>query len=184
MFLPNTGRALFSVRSASLDSISTAVSLRTVVSTAVPPHSPSMDTINKYAKPNGAATTKDEKGNTYILLDTASTDCTAPLAVERRSGRGEDIGSNLERGGEKLVCRHEEMKEAENSGVVSTKENKSVCTPTSLPTEVERSAPMAAEGSITTSTATEMAKIKDSKQPNVSNSLPILIYFISRYHIY
>ena len=181
MFLPNTGRALFSVRSASLDSISTAVSLRTVVSTSVPPHSPSMDTINKYAKPNGAATTKDEKGNTYILLETASTDCTAPLAVERRSGRGEDIGSNLGRGGEKLVCH---PKEAENSGVVSPKVNKSVCTPTSLPTEVERSAPMAAEGSITTSTATEMAKIKDSKQPNVSNSLPILIYFISRYHIY
>lgn len=145
-----------------------------------------MDTINKYAKPNGATTTKDEKGNTYILLETASTECSslsAPQAVERRSERGEDIGSNLERGGEKLVCQ-EEMKEAENSGVVSPKENKSVCLTTSLPTEVERSAPMAAEGSITTSTATEMAKIKDTKQPNVSNFLPIPIYFISRYNIY
>lgn len=156
------------------------MSLRTAASTAVPPHSPSMDTINKYTKPNGTTTTKDEKGNTYILLETASTDCnslSAPLAVERRSEKGgEDIGSNLERGSEKLVCHQGEMKEAESSGIASTNENKSVSLTTSLPTEGERSAPMAAEG-ITTSTATEMAKIKDSKQTNsnVSNSLPIPI---------
>lgn len=132
-----------------------------------------MDTINKYAKPNGNTTTKDEKGNTYILLETASTDCdslSAPLAVERRTERGgEDAGG---RGNEKLVSHEGEMKEAENSGVVSTKENVHLIT--SLPTEVERSAPMAAEG-ITTRTATEMAKRKDSKQPtsNVSVSLQL-----------
>lgn len=166
---PKTGRALFSIRSASLDSISTSVSLKTLQSTSVPQHSPSMDTISKHTETNGKLTTKDAKGNTYILLETASTDCdsmSSMLAEEKRAGGPggiEATGNSVEEKSGKLVNHGMETNE---SDAKSTYESDSLTN--FLPTEFERCVPVAAEG-VSTRTATEMAKQKDTKQPSMTN---------------
>ena len=150
LFVPQTERALFSVRSASMDSISTSVSLRTQQSTTnVPSHSPSMDAISKHAETNGKPTRKDVHGNMYILLETASTDCeTTPVVArdEKETGSGDDQVGSVGHTGEQGSCDKTTEK---RGGEKSTRRSRSVRLTTSLP---------AAGESMSTYAATEMAK--------------------------
>ena len=128
-----------------------------------------MDAISKHAETHGKTTTKDVKGNTYILLETASTDCESTVAMLTEERGAEDRGesgapsSSVEKRNNKPVNHRGEV--VETSGAVPTRVNGSVCTVTSA----------LAEG-VSTHAATEMAKQrKDTKQPNanVSDSIDI-----------
>ena len=131
-----------------------------------------MDAISKHAETHGKTTTKDAKGNTYILLDTASTDCESTIAMlTEERGRGDSgvlQSSEEKRRSDKPVNHRGEVVEA--NGAVPTRVNGSMYTVTSPPLSTS------AEG-VSTHTATEIAKQrKDTKQPNtnVSDSIHIL----------
>ena len=140
-------------RSASLDSISTSVSLRTQQSAAAStlPQSPSMDTIqrHKHRKP----TLKDEKGNMYTLLETASTDCEImPVAPTTEPE---------ERGERHKVAAPDKSSERGNDGQDSSESTaKRNSLTASLPTEVDKCVPVRT-GGVSTRTATELARRKD-----------------------
>lgn len=85
-----------------------------------------MDAISKHAETHGKTTTKDAKGNTYILLETASIDCDSTAAVlseERGTENDGDSGalpsSTVKRNSDKPVDHHRE-EVVETSGAVRT----------------------------------------------------------------
>ena len=167
-----TGRALCSIRSSSLDSISTSVSQRTLNSKNLTPHSPSMDTISRHAGANKKLTTKDSKGNVYTLLETASTDCeAASLLLRPEDKERESCGLQVaeaplrdtkEQGIRKTAERGEEEKRETDA-----RSARKLQLTASLPAEVEGYGPMAA-GGVSTQAATEMVKRKHPSA-NVSN---------------
>ena len=149
-----------------------------------------MDAISKHAETHGKTTTKDAKGNTYILLETASIDCDSTAAVlseERGTENDGDSGappsSTEKRNSDKPVDHHRE-EVVETSGAVHTRGNRSANSVTSPPAEVERCVSASTEG-VSTHTAAEMAKRKDTKQTNtnVSDSIHILTSKYLKLHV-
>ena len=146
----NTGHALFKVRSASLNSISTAVSLSTCHNGSVPSHSPSMDNIHPHhSHPSGGGgkkLTKQVEGCTYVLLETASTDAASLMTIEERRDDDDELGeSGREEKGKRETaligdkCEESGEVSGKKKGSGSSRGEKTMAHLTSsLPVDVER----------------------------------------------
>ena len=167
------------MRSSSLDSISTSVSQRTLQSTgSALPHSPSLDAISQqHAEPNGKMTTKDAKGNYYVLLETASvatTECEVPSVSPAEKEEAERDGFAPGESGDKSATqRHSSRGGLESVGTAappkSSKRNDGNRPTLSLPADGEKC--VSGGGGVSTRRATELASRKDSRLQSTNVSL-------------
>lgn len=82
----------------------------------MPTHSPSMDTIHQRSKLPGKQPIKQVKGNTYMLLDTVSTDYEAASLLEEEERTGVQKRSGEGGGGREGAARGSGGKEVEGKG--------------------------------------------------------------------
>ena len=155
------------------------MSQRTLQSTGpVFPHSPSLDAIGQqHAETNGRVTTKDSKGNTYVLLETASVttaesafpqvSTTEKKELEHEGGVGQETSGDKPpaqgNGGETTGSKS--GRRTSGGGHLTS----------SLPAESEKCAPVTSGsvsggGGVSTRTATELASRKDSRHQNTNVS--------------
>lgn len=165
VFYSNTDQALFAIRSTSLESISTSASQRTLQSNGTAlPHSPSLDGISHHhhTKTTGKATTKDCKGNAYILLDSASVATTEFDTLSEKID-AKRVGANP-KSGEGMTSTDGNGEEGRGGGEERAKiggsdDPQSTLANRELPTR---------EGGVSTKTATELASKRGSRHENVS----------------
>ena len=142
-------------------------------------HSPSLNTIGQAAgSSKTSTTTKDEKGNTYFLLETASVgtttenNTTLSLREEKREVNITGASTRQTKGTSDKSATHQSGGKRENVGPAgkSTRKSESVRLTSSLPADGEKCSPasVAASGTggVSTQTATELASRKDFRPPN------------------
>jgi hypothetical protein len=152
------------------------VSQRTLQSTGpVLPHSPSLDTIGQqHAETNGRVKTKDSKGNTYVLLETASVTTAESefpqLSTTEKKKLELEGGVGQETSGDKPAARGNG---GETTGSKSGRRTGGGGHLTSsLPAESApvTSGSVSGGGGVSTRTATELASRKDLRQQNTNVS--------------
>ena len=147
------------------------------------PHSPSLDAISqKHTETSGKVTTKDSKGNTYVLLETASITTAETefpsVAPGEKKEEAERERDDRETSGEKSATQ---QNGGESVGSKSSRRNGAGSRLTSsLPAgDGEKCAPVpvgsvsgGGGGGVSTQTATELARRKDiSRLQNTNVSL-------------